>query len=172
MASPFSIFRKNQKLMLVILGVMCMLAFVVLPSLMQIMRSGGGGGSQVVVTSKFGSINEAELLGMRRTRKITNKFVAELIALSGEVDPRRIPAEPLGSSSEEDVVTTMLLARRAEEMGVVVSNDAVRGFLREITRDQVNSADMRALIGQLGISQGQLFDALRNELAARASRPC
>ncbi len=39
MASPFSIFRKNQKVMIAVLGVLAMFAFVFIPMIMQ----GGGG---------------------------------------------------------------------------------------------------------------------------------
>ena len=167
MASPFSIFRKNQKVMIAVLGVMCMLAFVVLPSVMQMMQTGGGGGEQVVLTTKYGSINEAELRGMRQSREITNRFAYDMMLRSG-ADPQQLRGGQIfGSSSEEDVVYTMLMAQRAKEMGVVVSNDAVRSFLREITQDQVRSDDIRQVISALGVQQARLFDSLRTELAAQ-----
>jgi peptidyl-prolyl cis-trans isomerase D len=168
MASPFSIFRKNQKLLIALLGVMCMLAFVVLPQVMQMMESGGGGGGeQIAVTTKYGAINETELRGMQQSRTITNRFVTELLVRSGTVDPQTYRGTPFGPDTEEAVVDTMLMARRAEEMGVVVSNDAVRSFLREITQDKMPSEDIRQAIKGLGVQQSRLFDALRTELTAR-----
>lgn len=153
--------------MIAILGVMCMLAFVVLPSVMQMMQTGGGGGDQVVVTTKYGSINESELRSMRQAREITNRFVADLMRRSG-ADPRLLRnGQIFGGSSEQEVVNAMLMARRAEEMGVIVSDDAVRLFIREVTQNQVSSDDMRLIIDGLNVQQNHLFDALRAELAAQ-----
>ena len=65
MASPFSVFRKRQKLMLAILGVLAMLAFVVIPSVMQ---SGGQrpeGANPEVASTKYGVLRRSDIESAR-----------------------------------------------------------------------------------------------------------
>ena len=49
MASPFKVFRKNQKAALAILTVVAMGGFVVLPTVLQMM---GGGGNQAICSDE------------------------------------------------------------------------------------------------------------------------
>ena len=59
MASPFSIFRKNQKVMMALLGVLAMFAFVFLPDHHADTWGRGRSSNPVVVkTSKYGDLQE------------------------------------------------------------------------------------------------------------------
>ena len=114
MASPFSIFRKNQKLMMVALAVLCMLAFVVATPLMQIMDSRGSGGEQVALTTKYGAISESELRGMRQSRDITNRLAYETMRLAG-ADPRLLRnGQIFGGGSEPPGKTSIARTARRD----------------------------------------------------------
>ena len=41
MSSPFSIFRKNQKVMLAVLTILAMFGFILLPTILQLMGGAG-----------------------------------------------------------------------------------------------------------------------------------
>ena len=66
----------------------------------------------------------------------------------------------------QQVVDTMLLARKAEAMDVIVSDEAINATLMNLTRNSVPSADMIRIIRGMHGSERQLFDALRTEIAA------
>ena len=62
MASPFSVFRKNQKVWMAAIMIMAMVAFVFLtPTVLSSFGGGGGGGRDpAVVTTKFGKLGRID----------------------------------------------------------------------------------------------------------------
>ena len=61
------------------------------------------------------------------------------------------------------LVNSRLLSKRAEELGFVVSDEAIREFLAELTGDKVTRDQMSQLISD-NVTPSQLFDYLRPEL--------
>ncbi len=173
MASPFRIFRKNQKVWMVVLTILAMFSFVFFS---QSSRLGGGpSGGQTdpeVFTWKYGTVRQSEI----SNRMYQRKKVQELLYRSAtkadmpeqqviQVLQTRFPV------SEPKVIESILLDKKAQQLGIVVSDDMVRRFIRGWTQDKVSSPDLAKIIRDLGsdrggISQGQLFDALRMELSA------
>src|SRR5688572_20348725 len=79
MASWMSAFRKRQKTVLVVLGIVCMFGFVIGPSLMDGFGGSGGPQDPVVVTTRYGKLRESDLAGMQRARATANRCVYELV---------------------------------------------------------------------------------------------
>ncbi|HVW39404.1 MAG TPA: hypothetical protein VHB99_18935, partial [Pirellulales bacterium] len=75
-----------------------------------------------------------------------------------------------GPTTEESVVQTHLLAERARQIGLIVSDDAVNEFLRSLTQDKVPREGFKSLVKELNATQAQVFSALRTELAAQRLR--
>src|SRR5688500_14440000 len=79
MASPFSIFRKNQKLMMAVLCIGAMLIFVIGDAI----DIGGGGGRQnnekdaVVATTKYFEVRESTLDRAAYDRRIVRQFLMQ-----------------------------------------------------------------------------------------------
>jgi hypothetical protein len=185
MASPFSIFRKHQRAMIAVLGILCMFAFTFTGFMGGFgSGSGGGGGIQntVVVTTSFGDFGEADLRNMRYQRNEVKMFLGQALLLT--VDPQMRPflqqrlsemleTQIIGPSTEAAVLETRVLAREAKEAGVVVSDDSVTDFLREQTGDQVRNEDFQNILNNLSkrgdrpMSKAMLYEALRTELLAK-----
>jgi hypothetical protein len=75
MASPFTIFRKNQKLLLAGLTLMAMFSFVFLDVLTRFGGGRGGSSAQaddVVVTTSEGALTESDLDVIRRDRMVAS----------------------------------------------------------------------------------------------------
>jgi hypothetical protein len=160
-----SAFRKRQKAMLAVLGIVCMFGFVIGPSLMDVLGGSRGPEDPVVVTTKYGKLRLSEVQSMQGARQVVNRFVGDLL---GAATRRPQPQQPLGDDSQESVVNTMLMARRAQDMGVTVSNKAINEFLKQITEDKVTQDQLREVINaQRNVSDKQLYDMLRHELMAR-----
>lgn len=167
MAGSFDIFRKYQRSLLVFVAIVAMLAFFVLPPILQ-MGVGGPAGDPVAVTWKDGAIREAELDRAVAMRTVVNRFLAESAMAAGR-DPSQLP---LFDDSEEQVVRSMMLAKEAAANGLVVSDSAINDFLGQWTNNLVRPDQFRDIIaglrlGPMGVSQRDVFDALRTELAAR-----
>lgn len=165
MAGSFGVFRQYEKAALAALAIMAMLAFFVLPPFLQ-MGAGSGGADPMAVAWNGGGLRESGLQRAVIMRKVMNQFLVETMAASGQ-DPSRMRL----ADDERDVVDTILLAKEAEKNGVVVSNTAINQFLAEWTNDLVRPEQFEQIVarigGRTGISQEDVFEALRTVLMAR-----
>jgi hypothetical protein len=167
MAGSFDLFRKYQRSLLVFVAIVAMFAFFVLPPILQ-MGFGGPAGDPVAVTWKDGAIREAELDRAVAMRTVVNRFLAETAMAAGR-DPSQLP---LFADSEEQVVRSMMLAKEAAANGLIVSDSAVNDFLGQWTSNLVRPDQFRDIIaglrlGPMGVSQRDVFDTLKTEIAAR-----
>ena len=170
MASPFRIFRKHQKAMFAVLGVMVMIAFVFLPSIMPTQR--GTRDEVYVRTAKFGELRGSQIRTLLNQRQHILGFLQSLgmeLARSGGnyrfVEQVRTL---IGPATEQSVAERWLFAREAERLGVVVDDASINLFLKELTENRVSASDMAKILRQpkSAISESQLFAMLREELLA------
>src|SRR5262249_29487846 len=75
------------------------------------------------------------------------------------------------SSREEPVVNLMLLDRKAQELGLVVGDTQVNQFIAAVTGDRLNGEQLGEIVQGMssrhgGVSQAEIFNDLRAELAA------
>jgi len=172
MASPFSVFRRHQKVLLATLGLAAMISFVFLGSISQIIGERGSTNPVVVRTSKFGKISQDELRMMISQRMRVLGVLSEAMA-SGGRNPglaRQYLEMLIGESTEQSVVDTWLLARHAEQLGMVVTNQAINGFLRELTDDRVKPDALQATFKRHNFSDRGFFQAFRDEMLAMRLR--
>ncbi|MFM2096221.1 MAG: hypothetical protein RIS70_3345 [Planctomycetota bacterium] len=175
MASPFAAFRRNQRLMLAIFGIICMIVFVVGSFLDDLLR--GQGTTQrdeVVVTWAGGSVDEQQLNYYWSRHTLTLQFMnmlaQETIQRKGtpRFDMRIEPAQ-----RDDDILDKLILARKAEEMGIVVSDQAVSDYLAKFCDEQVAPAEQQRMVNELlsdrraRLSSDQIFEQIRTEIAAR-----
>lgn len=167
MAGSFEIFRKYQRSLLVFVAILAMLAFFVLPPFLQ-MGTGPAASDPVAVAWSGGSLREADLERAVAMRTVVNRFLVESAAAAGR-DPSQLPLFP---ETEEQVVRAVLLSREAASNGMVVSDAAINDFLADWTNNLVRPDQFATIIaglrlGPTAVSQHDLFEALRTELAAR-----
>jgi hypothetical protein len=173
--SPFHIFRKYQKTALAAITLLSMFAFVCVgPS----MYGGGGGRANripAVATWKYGDILQTQVNDKLTWRIRINKFLREIYiaAMSkGKIDTESNPPafEP---ENVDGVLRAMVMAKKAELMGMSVSDDAVNDFIDAVTHKSLDQAtkDQALLkaIGDRGSAaqlSNQFFEAMRFELLA------
>ena len=171
MASPFRIFRKHQKVMIVTLCGLAMVAFVFLDSSVLDGLSGGSTRNPVVAkTTKYGKLRAREVEHLRAKHQTLTSFLTRLqqqvLEAGGRGEAVMMFERQVGPSTEENIVNTWLHVEHAKRLGLVVSNEAVNQVLRELSEDRVNSAQLSNLIKGLGIGQVQLFELIRHEMLA------
>jgi|GEM_PF-702367 len=161
MASPFAVFRKHQKVLLAVLALLAMIAFVFLSGpVFDALTTGPGHNPVVVRTRAYGNLTEADLAHLLRQQNLVRTFFERVYWTLGF----RLPVEP---PSEESAVETWLLANRARELGLVVSNQMINTYLQEMTGRRVSRDTFRQVLREMHVSERQLFEAFRTELAAR-----
>lgn len=164
----FGIFRTYQKASMVALAILAMLAFFVLPPLLQYGGQAATVADTPVVTWKGGELREKALDRAVTMKFVLNRFLAEAAMAAGR-DPaqaRRFEVD------ERSVVTMTLLADEARKNGIVVSDAAINDFLAKETNGQVGADQFEQIMAGLragggGVSQHDLFEALRQELLAQ-----
>ncbi len=172
MASPFRTFRKNQKAWMVVLTILAMFSFVFFSNTGS--RNAGPGGSQdpEVFTWKYGTVRQSEINNRVYQRKKVQEFLYRLGRAAEYPDAQLQNAiATIAPGSEPKVIDSILLEKKAKQLGIVVSDEMVRRFIRGWTQDKVSRNQLAQIIAELdsgrgGISQAQLFDGLRNDLAA------
>src|SRR3954451_23411597 len=187
MASPFRLFRKHQKTMLAVAGVICMFVFVVGDSLFSYF--GGSRNARatndreagaVAVSWDGGKLTNRQLNDLVARRKMVNYFLREVEAngrrpsVEAGVDAPELRVESLlGPESpqdhvEEHVVKIKLFADAARKAGMKVSDDTVVQYLMDWGRGNVSSQDMRKMLkGRTGVTIDYVIDAIREEMLAR-----
>lgn len=161
MASPFSIFRKHQRVMMAVLGVAAMIAFVFLGPLQELM-SQRGLKDPVVATSDYGKIRESDMAHMQFMRNLANRFMQK----AGYEAQLRVGDEVFGEPTERALVQTMLLANKAKHLGVVISDQFITDWLQKNLQDRVTSKQYEGIVASLQTSRPQVYEALRTELLA------
>lgn len=172
MASPFSIFRKNQKLMYALLTIMVMFGFVFLPIMLQTSGSRTVVNPVVVKTTQFGDLRHSDIGNLIRGHQIVLRVLA---GLRQEADGYGALAERraeilLGPGTERNVVNIWLLARYAGQLGLTVSDETINTFIQEWTQNAVKPEKIQAIFKRSGLSDFQFFSLMRDELAARQIR--
>jgi len=167
MAGSFELFRKYQRSLLVFVAILAMLAFFVLPPFLQ-MGSSSGSDDPLVASWTGGSIREAQIERAVAMRSMVNRFLVETAAAAGR-DTSRLPLFP---ENEEAVVRALLVEAEARKNGLVVSDAAINDFLSQWTNnlvsvEQLNGIISRLRLGPTGVTQQELFEALRTELIGR-----
>ncbi|HTM54058.1 MAG TPA: hypothetical protein VL175_08520 [Pirellulales bacterium] len=194
MASPFSVFRRNQRVLLAIVAITAMVAFVFLDPVMKYVSGRSGRiENPVVVETSYGALTQMQLESLRVSRDMVDRFLrlvceqATLTQLSrGQLDPRMqnqaanqlymfwrqfLTERTKEYGSEAAALETLVLAKRAEKMGMVVTDRAINDLIKQITDDAISSEQLQNIIAQLQVdrrrvSVARLFDALRTEMLA------
>lgn len=176
MASPFAIFRRNQKLGMAILTLMAMFAFVFLDSIGRFGQSNGAGGSEVIVKTSVGDFDRAKLSQLMATRRNANMFLAaafQRAAFAAAEAKRPMQTQQpfqfnYGRGNEDrDVILGYLFKQEAEKMGIVVSNETIDGFISQITEGNFSSTSFREVVRDMQLTGKDVYDSLRSELMGR-----
>ncbi len=171
MASPFSVFRKRQKLWMAITCLLAIVAFVFLPNMGSLLGRGREGQRDLVVveTKKYGDLRLSDLATLRWEKQKVRGVLIELKqALVGDSRAAEMVFdENFGPVDDDRLIDTWLRVRRAQELGMTVSEESIRHFLEGWTESKVPLDKIQAAIRRTGITDAQFFDLLRSELLAQ-----
>ena len=152
MASPFSIFRKNQRVWMAGLVFVSVVAFVISPAIQSISdgaRNAGSDGDVVVASWNGGSIRSKQLYREGNELGLANQFLAKLssqvIAKGGRPNVPNFNerAGQFGIASAQDlshIIARKLFMTEAARRGIVFNNESVKKFLKEFCNGKLDGA--------------------------------
>ncbi len=117
-------------------------------------------GPPVVVKTNVGSYTRADLNAFRSKRLKVDHFLTAV----GKATANERGVPRFGSVDDGSMVSFALLQREARRMGVSLKDDSVNQFLTKATQGKLSPADYRAALREAGLSEGELFDSVRQEL--------
>jgi hypothetical protein len=146
-----------------------MFAFVFIPIVMEQIGSAKVENPVAVKTSAYGDLHERDVRILLDDHRRVAATVTEIMQVAG-LSPRyaaMVAQNMFGPAKMENVIDNWLLAQRAEQMGMVISNPAINAWLKMITQDAVSASNLLAIIRHHGFtSDFQFFKLMRGELAA------
>lgn len=170
MSSPFAVLRRNQKVLLAVFGVIIMIVFVVGSAFDDFFRARAPEVEDAtIVRWKHGTLGQLDLAVMRHRNDVMSHFLNEVLKRTQERKGTPKVA-PLGrAGSEEELVRRMVLARKAKDQGIVISDDAVYHYLSQLSDTKLSGRDYSEIIAGIPnrrIGEQQIFEELRLQLAA------
>ena len=190
MASPFSFFRKYQTWFYVVLGVFLMFAFVIADPLMVLLGIGGQGGRRaanagtdvVVVRWRGGELTGTQLQRRMVAEYSVQELLQELERVAnqqgGMSRTNRIPMV----RDEGELMLRILLAEKARQAGMMLSDEAVYDYLDLVSdrayksREAYDALIQRLAKGRSGRGSGvgatssDILEQLRTDLLAERYR--
>jgi hypothetical protein len=172
MSNPLKMFRKHQKSLMIVFGVLLMVSFLVGGSCLQMSNQQQGLELEATVAVSIGGnkLYDHDMKNMREAHVQTLKFL-DAVLQETQANKGSPKAESIGrSDSEEDLVRTEVLARRAADMGIVVTDDAVFAYLDQLSDHTIQKKEFTRILnaatgGRLSVNQ--VLDQLRKELLAQ-----
>lgn len=184
--NPLTWMRENQHKMLVFFTVMLMAGFGALGVMSSNVSQNTAPKVEIVsnpaVSWSKGTITDQELLEAWRRRLALTIFREKLLAAAQQIDPNYTTDEDLmlGSAASEDVpaqarmvetFNVMLLAQKARDLGIQVSDDTIDIKLRRFA-NVLSLNDMRSIATEIGRDAGMISytdfrELLKREFLAR-----
>jgi hypothetical protein len=172
MSKAMHYFRKNQAVIMAGLVIVAIITFTVGPIFLDAVTTGWGRSRQdkVVVSWSNGRVTESEMVGKLQSHAHAMRAVQ---ALAQETYQKKGQPRGMGSlfyqTDENTVVRLMLLADRAKAMGMTVSDEAVKDFIRRLTDGKLRDGDIARVLqdsyrGQF--NDEQFFAQMKTELLA------
>ncbi len=145
------------------------------------------GGPKPAVETSVGSISPRELQLLVRKRNVANQFIQRIYAEGfpppdSQSNPmirqlmlqfwqqglenvrfRINPRLPV----ERDVVLGYLLRKEADRLGITVSDEVVTNHIKQVSRGKLSTQRFREILAEMGLTENQLYDILRDELKAQ-----
>ncbi len=186
-SSPFELFRRNLKPMMVFLTLLALLSFVVLPSvaMYQQQKIGYGAAESKLATYQGVDFDFTKVNFFTRNHFATTQFLNDLaettIARGGvpkvadfQYDTQQKMIRSLGinsNPSDEASVRTMMFANEAKKIGLDLDDTAIRNWLTLYTDGRLSDAEINGVLATSSrnqIGQVQLYEQLRTQLLAQA----
>ncbi len=188
----FRFFRRYQKTLIVVGGVILMFVFTLSDPLMSWMRtnesvSGGRDPNATAVTWDGGKLTVRELDSLAERRQLVNRFVMMVERMGYDraeaagreaIAPRVARVGDIGRDwtrqrLDMEVLLTHVLAQRGKELGIEISDAAVLAYIENLGRGELRSDDIFAILSAINLSGRTpsvdlIYSALKEELLASA----
>jgi len=178
MAGPLNWFRKNQKLLLGVFGVLLIFTFTIslgsgVDPIVDYFSGGGGSmtpSNPVVVSWKQGKMKRSDFSNLRRGRVLMNNFLSAVLMRTEERGGQPQTFALPSATNDESLMRLVVLSREAENQQLLVDDDLALDYLQRLSGGTILKNELGQLLQT--VTQGQLADRqvlalLKRELLAQ-----
>src|SRR3954447_16418549 len=135
---PFAVFRRHQRKLLAVTGILAMLGFVLADSLPRLLSGDTASDADPVVVELYGRpVRSSQVGTMAAERSRASRFIAELALLIGG---RPIPpAAIFGDVTSRPIVDALILQHEADALGMPAGPEVAKEWLKQRTGGLVNA---------------------------------
>ncbi|MEM9352365.1 MAG: hypothetical protein AAGA92_05080 [Planctomycetota bacterium] len=189
MASPFTYFRKYQKVFLAVAGVLAIVVFVFADALSNLVVSAAGGdagaGKSIVASWNGGELTERKFARLVQRRSFVSSVLQRLqmTGVQRVYEAGQEPTEPSVPNFvipeqtdinrlQQEVVNTHVMADLAQEAGMTVSDGVILHYLQQMGFERVEESEIPAILeaaplqASAQFKENWLFAGLRELLLA------
>ena len=146
---PFEVFRRHQKKLIAIFGILAMVAFLVPAGVSNMFASRGTAVDSEVVRLYGRPVYRSEVEAMRAERLRANAFFYRLQVDLGAYNPRFGPnPSAFGPTDTRSIVDALILKHEADALGMPVNNTAALQLLKAETNDRMTPAVAERIVDQ------------------------
>ena len=186
-SSPFDLFRRNLKPMMVFLTLLALLSFVVLPSIAmyQQNRTTYGSAPTTMATFDGGQYDRTKVSYFTRNHFATTQFLRDLaeetISRAGvpkvadfQYNAQQKTIQSLGinsNPSDQSSVRILMFAGEAKKAGLDLDDTAIRNWLTLYSDGRLSDSQINGILAlstNQKMGQVQLYEQLRTQLLAAA----
>ncbi len=186
-SSPFDLFRRNLKPMMVFLTLLALLSFVVLPSIAmyQQNRTTYGSAPATMATFDGGQYDRTKVSYFTRNHFATTQFLRDLaeetISRAGvpkvadfQYNAQQKTIQSLGinsNPSDQSSVRILMFAGEAKKAGLDLDDTAIRNWLTLYSDGRLSDSQINGILAlstNQKMGQVQLYEQLRTQLLAAA----
>ena len=182
--SPFEIFRRNLKPLMILLTGLALFAFVVLPVVDSYMRKSSGGSVDSTVARVGGQdISRSRVDYFTQNHYSTIRFLGDLAQLTidrggqpqtpgFQYDTQNRQIRSLGINQNPNVdstVRTLMLANEATDAGFELDDNTLQVWMEQFTNGMLSDAEINGLLMQTTqnrMARPHLYEQLRHHLLA------
>ena len=185
-SSPFELFRRNTKTLMVFLTLLALFSFVILPSVAMYQQNSMGGGGMAagrLATFKDGEYDATKTNYFTRNHYATVQFLRDLAELTMsrggspkvadfQYNTQQNAIQSLGINSRPGTrasVRTLMYAAEAKKKGLELDDTAIQNWLTLFTDGRLSDSEINAVLAQSTrnqMGQVQLYEQLRTQLLA------
>jgi hypothetical protein len=179
MQSPFKIFRKHQKGVMVVMVFTALILFGIGDIFIRMQRSGGSAqSSKPVVETTAGNLTQAAMNNLMMQRRVVHRFIGAAYQKSHPEEATRpyfglqlqyiVGHFGFGGVSPGEMLYTWLYRQEARKMGIVVDDKQIEAYIDRFTNHKLSTRMFREIVDEMPMRIGakQLFDMFREELQA------
>lgn len=159
----FEVFRRHQRELIAVFGLLAMISFVLSDSLPRLLAPDMSAQDPEVAVLFGRSVHRSDLNDLARQRSRANLFVGSLLGSA---------IEPFGGLSDRELVDAMILEREADRLGMPADPIVGREWLKTIMQGRMNQETFDYIYSRFSneVSPEQLLADIANQVRIQKTR--